>query len=318
MTMLSLLTGIAVAATAQAPLAVKPIKTVQGVRPIALVAGPTGTKFAASLENSTIRVYDVVNLKVLRVLSGHPQPAYAIAFHPKGQILASGDESARIYLWDLKTGKKIREMRTHIRGIQNLSFDSTGTRLVSTGKDDVVKIYDTKTGKELRSIPGNGANFYSATYLPGGAFAVGTLSDGVRVYGAQGVARKYGGHADGAVWDFDFNVKTNRMVTGGRDSNAIAHDYKGAKKIQTFRGHGDWVNSVALTPNGRFAFTASTDRTIRYWDMKSNRLVGMIENMTSVGSPMAITANGQYLVGVNLDDWMQIFELKPVQAAVKK
>lgn len=307
-------TSLIVAAVLGEPaLSVKSLKTVYGVRPIALAAGPSGTRFAASLENNTIRIYDVINMAVVKVLIGHPQPAYAVAWNPKGTMIASGDESARIFLWDTKTGKKVREMRTHTRGIQSLCFDATGTRLLSTGKDDFVKMYDIKTGKELRSIPGKGANFYSATFMSGGSFAVATLGDGVRVYGNSGVARKFTGHSDGAVWDFDFNPKSNRLFSGGRDANAISYDLKKAQKIQTLRGHEDWVNHVRITPNGRYGFSASTDRTVRIWDLKTNTSAGKLENMSSVGSPICITANGQYLVGVNLDDWLQVFTISPAQ-----
>jgi WD40 repeat protein len=300
-------------ALSQPAISVKPLKTVLGVRPIALTAAPTGTRFAASLENNTIRIYDVINLTVVKVLIGHPQPAYAVAWHPQATMVASGDESARIFLWDVKTGKKVKEIRTHIRGIQNLCFDATGTRLLSTGKDDVVKIYDVKTGKELRSIAGKGANFYSATYMPGGSFAVGTLGDGIRVYGPSGVVRKFQGHSDGAVWDFDYNASSNRLVSAGRDSTSIAYDLKKAQKIQTLRGHQDWVNHARITPNGRFAFTSSTDRTIRIWNLKTNTSAGQIENMSSVGTPICVTGNGQYLIGANADDWLQVFTINPPQ-----
>lgn len=312
---MTLLSGLALTSTVGQGISVTPLKTVLGLRPIALASGPTGSRFAASIENSTIRVYDVFNLKVERVLIGHPQPAYAIAFHPNGLLLASGDESARIFIWDIKSGKKIKEMRTHTRGIQALSFDSTGTKLLSTGKDDVVKIYDWKIGKELKSYLGSGANFYSATYLTGGSFAVATLNDGVRVYGPTGVAKKYQGHADRAVWDFDVHDVSNRLVTGGRDATAIAYDLKAAKKLQSFKGHQDWVNHVRFAPNGNFAFTASTDRTIKIWNMKTMTSAGEIPMMTSVGSPLAVTADGAYLIGVSQDEFMQVFTIKPAQAA---
>jgi len=282
-----------------------------------LAGGPFGTRFATSLENNTIRIYDVIDLKVVQVLIGHPQPAYAVAWHPNGQILASGDESARIFIWDLKTGKNIKQFRTHIRGIQALSFDSTGTKLLSTGKDDFVKVYDLKTGKELRSIPGKGANFYSGAFMAGGSFGVGTLNDGVRIYGPAGFAKKYFGHEDKAVWDFDYSPTSNRLVTAGRDATAIIWDMKVTQKIQTLRGHTDWVNHVRLTPNGKYAFTASTDRTIKIWDMKTMRVVSTLENMSSVGSPLAVTADGSYLIGVNLDDWLQVYTITPAQGVVK-
>lgn len=305
--------ALTLALAGQGGIKLEPVKTVVGVRPLALAAGPYGSRFAASLENSTIRVYEVINMKVVKVLIGHPVPAYALAWHPKGQILASGDESARIFLWDLKKGTKIREMRTHIRGIQNLCFDASGKFLLSTGKDDVVKIYDVATGKEVRTIKGNGANFYGATYTPGGGFSVATLGDGIRGYAGTKVTKKYVAHNDKAIWDFDFNAKTNRLVSAGRDGTAAVFDLKGAKRLQYLRGHEDWVVHVALTPNGRYAFTGSTDRTVRVWDMKTYKQTAILENMTTVGSPLAVTANGQYVAAVTLDDWLQVFEIVPAQ-----
>lgn len=313
MTLTAVFAGLALIAPAQGAVTLKPIKTVMGVRPLAMAAAPTGTRFAASLENNTIRVYDVVNMKVVRVLIGHPVPAYAVAWHPNGQMIASGDESARIFLWDIKTGAKVKEMRTHIRGIQNLSFDASGNFLLSTGKDDVVKIYDTRTGKEIRTIKGNGANFYSATYTPGGGFAVATLGDGIRAYAGTKVAKKYTAHSDKAVWDFDFHTPTNRLISAGRDGTAAVFDLKGAKRLNSLKGHEDWVVHVRITPNGRYAVTGSTDRTVRLWDLKTYKPAGVVENMTTVGSPIAITANGQYVAAVNMNDWLQVFELVPRQ-----
>ncbi|MCK5217632.1 MAG: hypothetical protein KAJ93_07575, partial [Methanosarcinales archaeon] len=43
--------------------------------------------------------------------------------------------------------------------------------------------------------------------------------------------------------------------------------------VRTLEGHTDWVRAVAVTPDGRFAVSASNDRTLKVWDLKTGKAV---------------------------------------------
>jgi WD40 repeat protein len=203
---ISLVVGQAAPATA-VTLGVTETRTVQGMRPLAFAPAPSGSLFAATMEDKTVRIINAATRETVRTFEGHPVPAYAVAWSDDGAFLATGDESARIFIWDARTGQKLREMRTHIRGIQNLSFNHPRTLLVSTGKDDVIKIYDVSSGKEVKSIPGQGVNFYGATFMgKSNNFGTGILGYGARVYNAQGVVTGFlTGHEGQGVFEIDFN-----------------------------------------------------------------------------------------------------------------
>ena len=61
---------------------------------------------------------------------------------------------------------------------------------------------------------------------------------------------------------------------------------KGAKSICTFKGHLGYITSVAILPNSEHAISASSDHTLRLWDLKSGKQVltftGHTETVTGV------------------------------------
>ncbi|MBZ0212432.1 MAG: hypothetical protein K8H99_01415, partial [Nitrospirae bacterium] len=121
--MLNSIAALAIVSAASAPaVQVKPIATMQGQRASTFVPAPTGSQFAAGMENLTVKVIDAANRKTIAEFKEHKQQAVAVAWSKDGKWVASGDEGARIYVWDAKTGKRKVAMDVrHERGIQYLS-----------------------------------------------------------------------------------------------------------------------------------------------------------------------------------------------------
>ena len=76
-------------------------------------------------------------------------------------------------------------------------------------------------------------------------------------------------------------------------------------------GHLDAVNSVAVTPEGERAISASSDRTLRVWDLEKGQLVRTLEGHldgVNVVVPMpdgrrAISGSADHLENVGLRNW---------------
>ncbi|HRF60815.1 MAG TPA: WD40 repeat domain-containing protein [Fimbriimonadaceae bacterium] len=300
------------------PITVTRVKAYDGLRTVAIAAAPSGSRFAASLETRVVRIMDAASGTTIRVLPALPDPAYAVAFSPNGQILATGDERGRITLWNLADGAKIREftrVNTHVRGIQAVNFSADGKTLMSTGKDDVIFLWDTASGKPIRKILGKGANVYSATFMPGGLLATATLGSGTHFYksGDGSLVASVDGHQKLGVLDVAFNAAGTRMVTGGKDGNGIVWDVKSRTKMNSLKGHKDWILRVAMSPNGRLAATSSSDQTVIVWDCVTFAPVAKLERQSFVGAPLAFTADGKFLLSANDMDALQINAISPAQ-----
>lgn len=303
-------------ATVQAaPIAVAPLKVMEGLRALALAASPRSSVFAATMEDHSVCIINAANRQTLHKMEGHPQPAMALAWSHDGTMLASGDESARIFVWNAETGSKLHEMRDHQRGIQDLSFNYPRTLLVSTGKDDAVKLWDPGTGRELKTVLGQGQNFFSATFRGrSNDWGVGILGSGARMYTDDGKPIGFlVGHNGQGVFDIAFNPTGTRAVTAGRDGTAIVWDALKKEKLGTLKGHGDWVVHCAWSANGKWIATSGDDRTVRIWNPYTFQQVAKLDDQSAVGSPLCFTADGKYLLTVNFSDFLEVNTLVPPQ-----
>lgn len=296
----------------------KPLRVMEGVRALAFAAAPSGSLFAAPMEDGTIRVINAASGATVVTMKGAAQPGYGIAWSHNGKWIASGDESGRIYFWNAKTGKMLKQNRKHIRGIQNLSFNKDDTMLLSTGKEDVVKIFDVATNKVKLNVLGNAANFYGAVFAPNSnEFTVGILGAGARVYTPGGkLIRTLAGHSGLGVWDVAYNPSGTRVATAGRDNHAILWDSKRGAMLGTCIAHAEWVFHVAFSPNGALLATGSQDRSVRLWNVSNFANVASVLNTTSVASPVCFTRDGKYLLTVNQYDYLQVTALNPAQGGI--
>ena len=294
---------------------------IQGLRPIALAAAPTGSKFLACLEDGSVRVMDAKSRQTVRILAKHPQGAYAAAWSPDGTYVAPGDESARTWIESPITGSKIREYRTHTKGIEKLSFSMTRQYLASTGKDDQINIYDLSkpAPKEVRKILGKGANFYGAAFSPKLPYTISTgiLGHGGRVYDCNsGQCLGFLNTVDDqGVFDVCYNPAGTQEVTGGKNGEVLIWDSASKKTVATLKGHQDWVNNLAYSPNGKFIASASVDKSVKIWNSTTGEKVGEITGQSSVGSPVCFTADGNSLITVNDAGDIQFNAISPSQAS---
>jgi len=295
---------------------------ITGLHAIAFAPAPTGSKFLVCLEDGSVRIMDSKTRSTVRILAKHPDAPYAAAWSPDGTYVATGDERAHIYIESPITGAKIREYRTHVKGIQKLSFNMTRQFLASTGKDDQINIYDLSkpVPKEARKILGKGANFYGAVFSPKLPYTISTgiLGPGGRAYDSTtgNVTGFLTTVDEQGVFDVNYNPAGSLEVTAGRDGEAIVWDSKTRKKIGTLRGHKDWVVFAEFSPNGKLVATSSTDGTVKVWNPYTLQMIADLPAQTTTGSPLCFTSDGNSLVTVSDQGFLEFNTITPSQVAV--
>lgn len=78
----------------------------------------------------------------------------------------------------------------------------------------------------------------------------------------------------------------------------------------TLGGHSGTVTAVAATQDGQFAVSASSDYTLRVWNLESGREVWSREGHTGEVTALAVTLDGRYAVSGGKDSVLKVWEME--------
>ncbi|CAK8571251.1 unnamed protein product [Lathyrus sativus] len=186
-------------------------------------------------------------------ISGHGEAVLSVAFSPDGRQLASGSGDTTVRFWDLGTQTPMYTCTGHKNWVLCIGWSPDGKYLVSGSKSGELICWDPQTGKQS----GNALTGHKK-WITGISWEPVHLNAPCRRF----VSSSKDG--DARIWDVSLKkcivlsghtlavtcVKWGGdgvIYTGSQDCTIKVWETTQGKLIRELKGHGHWVNSLALS-----------------------------------------------------------------------
>jgi WD40 repeat protein len=193
-----------------------------------------------------------------------------------------------------------------------MSVTSDGVIITATdGDDELDNVRFWRDGVCVRSLQTNvHGTLHAVAALPGGRFVCGHNDELAHVREVSTGAIIHPGtvHPDLFVWCVAAMPDGEHFLIGGQLANDVLLYNVDGTLIHAFTGHGDVVNSVAVTPDGQHIISGSDDHDIKVWDAASKKLVCTCTPGNGVKT-VAVMPDGQRFLSGSYDGTVSVWRL---------
>ncbi len=191
--------------------------------------------------------------------------SYAAAFSPNGKYVLVGDTDAPARLWDIDANKVVYSWQNNeeVGTTTAVAFSGDG-KVAATSEQDVVVFWEMANGKPMLrlSFP---VKIKSLALSQHGDYALLALYDRTAVY---------------------FDVIANRVL------QIFQHDGKAVNSPIN-----QLINTVAISPSGKYALTGADDTTARLWRLEDGKQLRSWKHETPVNIVAFYPKGGFVLTG---------------------
>lgn len=237
---------------------------------------PDSRVIASGDSSGAIRIFDAETQKPLRMLAGMQGRVRSLAFDATSRYLVAAGETTQARVFDLQSPNP--EPAIVLQGAfalspRSVAFSPDNTMLVLPYRDGSHRVLKFPECTELTKIPtAKGSEALSTRFSPDGKILATNDRDlAMRLWSVpdwkpRGEIRPAGPSPQ--PWSMEFTPDSTRVVLTNWNKRAEVWDIASLTMLSDFEGHGGLVTDVAIRLREPMIFaTASTDGTLRLWDM---------------------------------------------------
>jgi len=247
-------------------------------------------------------------IELLQTLDGHVDRVYGLCFSTDGRLLASGSRDGTIKVWDVASRREIE------------ALDGTGDWDVYFAPDDRYVastegiVWDVLSGEEVLFIDTRGGR---AAFSSDGVWAaVAGYNAPIEVWKVKRgqVAKTLEGHTD-RVFGLAFSHDGALLASGSGSGPSDVSDYTvkiwdlvSGRELQALQGHSGDIHAVAFSPDSAMVASASTDYTVRLWNVHSGELLHTLRHADGLWD-VAFSPYGALLASGGVDRQVRLWDV---------
>lgn len=225
---------------------------------------------ASASRDGRVILWSVSSGRPLRILEGHSEGVWCVAFAPRAAILASGGGDQTIRLWSADTGELLETLTGHGSTVHQLAFSPDGKTLASAGGfDKTCRLWDVETKRVLAVLDRHTDAVLCLAFSPDGRQFASSGYDGAvqlwSVAGPQFEAELRPGRE--VVRSVAFSPDGRRLASAGDDQLIRLWDVATRTQTDLLKAHTDAVHALAFSPDGKHLASAGRDGSVLLWNL---------------------------------------------------
>ena len=269
-----------------------------------------GRQIVSAGRDGTLRLWNLSNDKLTRVLASYANELNFVAFGPAATTLATGGDDGTIRLFDLAAKRETNRFVGHGNWALCGAMSPRGDQLATSGRDNVIRLWSIPQGEFLGELPGHTTTVESLAYLPDGKSLVSTGND--RTLRIWDLAEKRGAIIathDATVNSVACSHDGRRLATACADFNVHLWDVESRSLQGRLSGHLESVQCVAFSPDDSRLASAGVDATIRVWDLSKLAQIDSFLGHASRVWSVSWLPDGKALASAGADGTVRVWQL---------
>lgn len=247
-------------------------------------------------------------------LVDHQANVETVAFSADGKMFASGgwDGNVNLYTFDSSGNPVLKDKYVgHLGAVVSLCFSKNGKYLVSCSKDYSSRIWNIDTPAKHKVF-----NLHlepvTASFLDiSNKFLISSSLDGtIRTTNVNDAMKSKIIKLTGPIMDLQISYDRKFFFVACK-GGVIKQIQTGGKnlEIMTFTGHTDDVNSIEISPDGKFLASASNDKSIIIWDISTGKISKKLSGFEWKVTSIKYSSDGSYILGGCNNGMAKLFEI---------
>jgi serine/threonine protein kinase/WD40 repeat protein len=205
-----------------------------------------------------------------------PYTAYVLS--GGGDRMVVGNSSGKLAVVDADPPYQTRQMLKHgEKGILGGAFSPDDRLVAVTGNDKWTTVWEVDSGK-LKQKFFHADDGTDVAFSPDGRrIACGGPFREIQVYDVASGQMKHAMQTKTNVTSMAWSTNGQFLASGHLNGDVVLHELTDSKSRSTLlNGHGDSVNAVMFSADGRTLFTAGHDTMVRLWHVSTRRALGAL------------------------------------------
>ena len=277
---------------------------------------PDGKYIAAGGYKGYCRIFDVITEKVERIPSPHTLEISAIRFSPDGKQFAAGSVDKTISMWEAKPTRLLYMLDNKVSEtskITKLSFSPHNQYIVAGDHDGSIHMWDLETQtKNSIGRHNNNDAIRSTSFNQDGKYLVTASFEELFMWNMpeeKMVDKCIVEDPDDAMYSASLNPDAQHILTAHDNKTAYIRDIAKNIILKQFIGHVGPVTWAGYHPDGSI-ITASLDKTVRLWDIRTEAQTHMLMGYESKIQSVSCSPDGTRIVTASNEPDIRLWELR--------